>query len=152
MNRRTIIMLTVLPLTIVSCKKTSRISSPTAFISKDTANKMIASYLGSIPTGNDTNLHSWVIDMDQIRLYDELSTGANRLKSIKIMLAHKLEYINSGHANEYAGYRNNALTVIVSGINAAGDYVYFSTDNVIDHSNPCPRNCPAGTAASPSLP
>ncbi|WP_461789466.1 hypothetical protein [Pedobacter sp.] len=89
--------------------------------------------------------------MDQLRLYDT-GTGSNKLEKLEIKFAHTLEYINSGHGNQFAGYRPGALTVVLVGINSAGNYVYFNNGLVIDHTTACPFTCPPGTASSPLLP
>ena len=126
--------------------------SPTSFIPRDSANKMIGSYINSL--GNpfpDSTLRSWFINMDQIMLYNSSATGSNKIIKLEIKLAHKLDYINSGHQNQNAGYSNNGLTVILAGLNADGDYVYYSNDLVIDHSSACPYNCPPGAASLPYL-
>lgn len=126
--------------------------TPTAFIPKDSANKMIGSFLASAGAPfPDSNLRSWTIDMDQIELYNSAATGSNKIKKLEIKLAHTLEYINSGHSGQNAGYRNDALTVVIAGINAEGNYVYYGTDMVIDHSSACPHNCPPGAAQYPFL-
>lgn len=125
------------------------------FIRVDTANKMIASYLNSINyTQNDTDLRSLIIDADTLRTY----LANSSIKKVKIMFAHTLAYINSGHGNQPAGYKNTALTTVIAGYDASGNYVFYrypesSVDMVLDHSMPCPTNCPtSGTAASDLLP
>lgn len=139
----------------VSCARKHRpndIVLPYSFISIDSANKMIGSYLNSTSgaTG-DTSLRSLIVNMDQIRLYDTC-TGVKRIEKLEIKFAHTLEYINAGHGSQNAGYKSGALTVVLVGINSAGDYVYFDNGLVIDHTTACPYTCPPGTASNPLLP
>ena len=127
-----------------------RTTPTTDFITTDSANKMIGSYMASINSpANDSSVLSWSIDMDQLRMYDDSATGNNKIARLQIKLAHKLDYINSGHADQNAGYQSNALTIVVVGLNSLGDYVYFQTNCVIDHSTSCPHNCPSGTGGNP---
>lgn len=140
-------------LTCMSCSSRTVPSTPSVeFIGLDTANRMISSYLNSINAGiNDTDLRSLIINADEMRTYLEDTT----IREFKIMLAHTQAYINSGKQNQNAGYRSNALTFIIAGINRFGDYVFFEEDNqskVLDRGRHCPANCPAGNAASPIFP
>lgn len=126
--------------------------NPVDFIPRDSANKMINSYLNSISANaNDTNLHSICINMDQLRLYDERSQGPGRIQHLKLFLAHKLDYVNAGNEGRPCGYSSNALTVVIAGYTANGSYVYLEGDKVLDHSTPCPHNCPPGQASSDLL-
>lgn len=131
---------------------TVRTVTPTDFIVRDSANKMISSYLGSINSAsNDTDLRSLLVNMDQIQLYNDSCSGTNQIKKLKIMFAHNLNYINLGHANQKAGYKSGALTIVIAGVNSDGNYVYFQNDAVIDNSSSCPYNCPQGSASNPLL-
>lgn len=136
-----------------SCKHGCVGTNPTDFIPIDSANKMIGSYLNSIDvTHNDTDIQSLVIDMDQLMLYqDQTAQSQNRLTHIKLMFAHTLDYINSGHGNQPAGYNSKALTLIIAGYNQNGNYVYLNGNQVLDHSTPCPHNCPIGQASNSLL-
>jgi hypothetical protein len=118
----------------------------------DSANKMIKSYLTSINyTTNDTNLRSLIFDAAQLRDYLN-STSAGEIARVKIMFAHTLAYINSGHKNQPAGYKPGALTLVIAGIDESGNYVYIDENEVLDFSMPCPTSCPtAGNAARDTL-
>jgi hypothetical protein len=157
MNKLTIFFALALAAIFISCnqgKETgrSKLTSATDFIPMDSANKMISSYLNSINYSvNDSSLQSIIIDMDQLRLYCDSTNITNRITHVKLMFAHNLSYINAGHINQPCGYNSNALTLILAGVNSAGNYVYFNTNMVIDHSSPCPHNCPEGNAANPLL-
>ncbi|MBS1773645.1 MAG: hypothetical protein JST82_12365 [Bacteroidetes bacterium] len=118
----------------------------TSCIPKDSANKMISSYITSL-NGNpdDVNLYSLIIDADQLRLY----LSNTNIKHVKLMLAHTLEYINSGHSGQNCGYKSGALTLIIAGYDASNNYVYYDANMVMDHMLPCPSSCPSsGTAAN----
>ncbi len=124
-------------------------SSHIQFIPKDSANKMINSYLYSINSGaNDSDLRSIIINADSIRAY--LSANPS-IKNVKLMFAHTLDYINAGYAGKYAGYQSGALTIIMAGYDATGNYVYMSSGSssmVIDHGLPCPSSCPSAGSSS----
>ena len=120
------------------------------YIEMDSANKMIGSYLNSINyTNNDTDVRSFVINMNQLRAYCDSS--ASPISHVKVMFGHTLQYINSGKGNHNAGYRSGALTVVIAAYNSSGDYFYINGDEVMDYSAPCPTNCPPGDAANPFL-
>lgn len=116
------------------------------FISTDSANRMISSYLNSIGgTSNDSNLCSIIVNADSLRAY----LYNTNIKHVKIMFAHKLSYINSGKGGQNAGFSKNALTVILAGFDANDNYIYNDKGQVMNHAMPCPHNCPtSGTAAS----
>lgn len=122
------------------------------FIPVDSANKMISSFLGSIDyQNNDSSLQSLVIDATELKRYMDTVSSSNRITKFKIMFAHKLSYINSGHQNQTAGYNRNALTIVIAGVNENGNYVIFPTTKVFDNSMPCPTSCPLGTASNPLI-
>jgi hypothetical protein len=124
--------------------------TPDGYISKDSANKMIGSYLTSIEadsTDEDPDINSLIVDADLLR--DYLSN--KDVKNVKIMLAHTLDYINSGHGGQNAGYKADALTIVLAGYDAQGNYVFQSDHMVPDHATPCPRNCPSGGSAANAL-
>ncbi len=122
------------------------------FIPVDSANKMIGSYLGSIDyQNNDSSLQSLVIDATELKRYMDTMSSTNRITKFKIMFAHKLTYINSGHQNHAAAYNRNAFTIVIAGVNENGNYVIFPTSKVFDNSMPCPTSCPSGTASNPLI-
>lgn len=116
----------------------------------DTANKMITSYINSL-NGNSGNeyLYSLIVDADEMR--DYLNANPS-VKNVKLMFAHTLEYINSGHGGQNCGTKAGKLTVILAGYDATGNYV-IGPNGVMDHAMPCPTSCPSvGTASSNTLP
>src|SRR5690606_29933576 len=118
------------------------------FISIDTANVMLSSFLNSIDQGS-SNVKSFIVDANALRYYLENT----EIKYVKLMLAHKLNYINSGGRDINAGYDGNAFTVIISGFGVDNNYIYSPQGAVLDFSQPCPYNClPTGTAAGDLLP
>ncbi len=114
----------------------------------DSANKMVMSYLNSIDYQHeDSNLHCLIINADTLRTY--LNTHQN-IKKVKLMFAHTLDYINHGGEDQNAGYKANALTLVIVGYDAAGNYVYMppqANPRVMDHCTPCPALCPAAGSA-----
>ncbi len=123
------------------------------FISLDTGNKMLTSYLNSISyVGNDTDLQSLIFNADSLRAY--LSNPA--IVSVKFMFAHTLDYINNGGSGQNAGYLSGELTLIVAGYDTLGNYVYYNypespVNMVLEHAMPCPASCPSVGTASNSL-
>ncbi|GAA4456982.1 hypothetical protein [Rurimicrobium arvi] len=120
------------------------------FIPMDTANVMISSYLSSIDsdttTGKVPDLSSLIMDANELRSY--LNTHSD-IQKVKFMFAHRLEYIHAGNEGKPAGYRSDALTLVVAGYDGDNNYVFASDNTVLDHCGPCPRLCPDyGTASS----
>lgn len=121
------------------------------FIPADSANKMISSYLQSIDSGGttDSSLHSLIFNADSLRAY--LSNP--EIKNVKVMFAHTLEYINTFGPGHHVGYESGALTVVFGGYDQNGNYVFWKANQVPDHSNGCPINCPSvGTASGDLFP
>jgi hypothetical protein len=129
---------------------TTTTASDLDYIRVDSANRMIQSYLTSlVDTPGLINLQSLIVDAKTLRAY----LSDTSIKELKIMLAHTLSYINAGNEGQHAGYAANALTVVLGGYNAAGNYVTAAGVKVPDHARPCPTNCPGeGSAASPLFP
>lgn len=123
-----------------------------AYILTDSANKMISSYLTSLPVppdGASPDLHALVVSADLLR--DYLSDAS--IQSVKLMFAHTLEYINAGHEGVPAGYQSGALTLVFGGYDSSGDYVLAPGSTVPNHCIPCPPTClKSGTAASDLFP
>lgn len=175
MKNRVLLILAGITLAIACSKKTSQpdknvkpikdldfseyaamgLDSP--FITLDTANIMIGSYLNSIngnANGNNGNgqtplIKSFIVDANALRYYLQNTN----IKYIKLFMAHKLNYINKGNKNKDAGYRGDALTIVISGFDSSNNYIYSPQGAVLDFSAPCPNNCPgSGTAAYDLLP
>lgn len=121
-----------------------------SFVSIDSANKMISSYLASIDAPqDDTDVYSLILNADSLRAY----LSDTRIKNIKIMMAQTLSYINSVGFGQYAGYQCGALTNVIVGYDSMGNYVYYISPGrppmVMDHLCPCPYMCPEkGSAQS----
>ncbi len=126
--------------------------SASHFMPVDSANKMLGSYLNSINYQyNDTDIRSLTVDVKQLRRYIDSMSGSDSITSIKLMFAHTLSYANSSKVNTNAGYKSNALTIIIAAYKANGSYVYYTGNTVLDYTQPCPPVCPAGQAANPFL-
>lgn len=125
-------------------------STPTSsFIPKDSANKMVSSYLASINhVQNDSDVLSFTFNAQQLRRLLDSVAHPDSLMDIQIRLAHSLEYINSGHQNMPAGYNKNALRLLISGVDYKGNTILLNNE-VMNHSRPCPNTCPPGTAGAP---
>jgi hypothetical protein len=118
------------------------------FISTDSANVMISSYLGSLSSGN-SDIKSFIVDADALRYY----LSNTNIKHVKLMFAHKMSYVRSGHKYQAAGMNPNALTIVIAGYDGDNDYIYSPQGAVMDFSQPCPYICPDnGTAASDLFP
>jgi hypothetical protein len=131
-----------------SCDSTNRVFSK--FIPIDSANKMIGSYLNSLHD-TDSSLKALTVDMCQLNRYTEQLTTQDHITNLKLIFAHTLEWINSGHANQDAGYKTGALTLIIAGYDSLGNYVYFNGNSVLEYMAPCPTSCPSGEAGQPFL-
>ena len=144
-----------------------------SFITTDIANQMISSYLysiggqnnssvGSVNTINNAqtgstlgvnDLKSFSIDADSLRAY--LATG--NIKSVKLIFAHTMDYVNGGNMGIFSGMQSGAMTIIVACYDANGNYVYYSPGGanggqyVLDHCVPCPANCAQGAAGADLL-
>ena len=122
-----------------------------SFISIDSANKMISSYINSIDyKHNDSDLVSVRVNAQDLRKMLDSMIASETVTEVQIKLAHTLSYINDGHANQPAGYNKDALTFVLIGINAQGDYVNAGTA-IINHAIPCPSHCLSGSAFSPLI-
>lgn len=152
MKVATLLGAAAIAMTLHSCKPSSSRADIEGYIPKDSANRMIRSYLTSIggdSNPGNSNLYSLIVDADLLRDY----LGNKEIKKVKVMLAHNLAYINSGHEGQNAGYNSDALTIVMAGYNRAGNYVLAPGNVVCNHAMPCPRNCPEyGTASANTLP
>lgn len=121
------------------------------FIKKDSANKMIQSYLTSIEStgaGVDSSIKSFILDADALRAY----LSDTSIRGVKVMMAHTLNYINSGQDGQDAKYKTGALTIIVSGFDNAGNYIFGPELKVPNRAMPCPHYClVTGTASNDLL-
>ena len=177
MKRKLFIAVTLLAVVVLACNKekqttvpqsTSAVSQSTSqnhhsgarlgdssclFISQSDANQMIGSYIYSVNndpnnTVNNPDLHALIVNADSLRAY---LTNPN-IKSVKLIYAHTMSYINAGNYGKNAGYSANAMTMVIAGVDAQGNYVYFGQlQRVLDHCSPCPSNCPNGTAGNDLL-
>lgn len=113
------------------------------YINKDTAQRMVRSYEQSLlhnPADKVQDVKYWVLDADLLRDY----LANEQIRGVAVKLAHTLEYMNTGHEGQPAGYRNDALTIVINGFDSLG-VVMFGPPNgttVPDHAVPCPHNCP----------
>ncbi|RZL20416.1 MAG: hypothetical protein EOO89_00235 [Pedobacter sp.] len=118
----------------------------------DSANRMIQSYLTSIqPEINTDEIRSLIFDANLLRIYlNDSSNG--KIENLKMILAHKLSYINSGHFGQRPDSNSNALTLVLIGYGANGNYIYYDQNHALNICQPCPRECPeTGTASSDVL-
>jgi len=127
---------------------TKQISDYFGEVDVDTANRMIMSYLNSINYGVNTDApRALVYDAEILRNYLN-DTSKGKIRYVKFMFAHTMDYINSGHEGQKPGANENALTMVIVGYDANNNYVLTRNNKVRDNCMPCPANCPnAGTAA-----
>jgi|GEM_PF-914754 hypothetical protein len=106
-----------------------------------TANRMIRSYLQGINSQVNTNeTRSWTFNADTLRRY--LSEGKGKqIVRLKLMLAHSLDYIDSGHEGERPAANSHALTLIVVGLDQNNEYIYNPEGEPYEHAFPCPPRC-----------
>lgn len=123
-------------------------TSSVSFLNKDTANIMIQSYLNG-NQDDSSALNSLIINADSLRAY--LSDSS--IKNIKLMFAHTQKYMYNGGMNKNCGYNSRALTIVLAGYDAEGNYKFYNNNQVMDNANPCPSLCPVnGTAQYNTLP
>lgn len=109
-----------------------------ASIPVDSANRLIESYLTSVEyPSNELSLRSLTFSGDSLRAY--LSNP--NVKTIKFMLAHQPEYVNTGHFGVYAGMNPEALTLVIAGLDENGNFVLNNQNEVYEHCAPCPFIC-----------
>ncbi len=122
-------------------------------IHRDSANTLIKSYLQSIAGRTEPSLKYLAFDADQLRFYLNDSTRG-KIATLKIMFAHKRDWIDSGHFGEHANTKVGALTVVLAGFDVAGDYIYIGQNEnyVLDFAIGCPSECQTvGSAALDTL-
>ncbi len=119
----------------------SALSSDTLFIPADSANRMTSSYLISVGAASHDTLQYWTIEADALKAY-LADTG---IRTMKVALAHTLQYINEGHYGVAAGFSPQALTLVITGLDENGNTVFYSNGRVLDHTRPCPPFCPTTT-------
>jgi len=130
-----------------SGRSNARLSGPSysQSIPLDTANSMIQSYLTSVRyPAADTALRSLTFDADTLRSYLMQNPS---IVSVKFIMAHQPAYKNGGGNGVYSGMKPQALTMVVVGLNEAGQYVLNSQNGVYEHMAPCPNHCPGTSSA-----
>lgn len=114
------------------------------FLLPDTANVMIQSYLDDRGS-NTTQLKSLIVDANALRYYLQNTN----IKKVKLMFAHRLDYVRNTGGNVYDDMDYRALTIVIAGFDDNNNYIYTPQGGVMDHCQPCPIYCPtSGTAAS----
>ncbi|RYY24230.1 MAG: hypothetical protein EOO04_13330 [Chitinophagaceae bacterium] len=110
-------------------------------ISKDSANKMIQSYLNSINYGtNDSTLRYLTFDADSMRNFLN-DTSKGKIATIKFVVAHTLEYANSPKYGQDAKFRGEAITLVMVGLDENDQYIYTGDNKVYEHFRRCPSEC-----------
>lgn len=117
------------------------------FISVDSANKMLQSYIDSKPPNDSSQLISLIVDADDLRFY----LSDTSIIGLKLMLAHPLEYINSGNEGVNGGLQSDALTVVFAGFDSNGNYVLKPDNKVPNKAQRCPPFCIISGTASNNL-
>jgi len=130
-----------------------RISGPgySQLISKDSANRMIQSYLNSINyPSNDSTLRYLMFDADSLRNFLN-DTSHGKIATVKFMLAHKLNYINQGKYGVDAHMVGTAITLVMVGMSENEQYIFSGPNNaqVYDNFYRCPNFCDELSAILP---
>lgn len=113
------------------------------FLLPDTANVMIQSYLSGIDNAS-TQLKSLIVDANALRYYLQNTD----ITKVKLMFAHKLNYVRNHGSTGYDDMDYRALTIVIAGFDNNNNYIYSPQGAVMDFCQPCPANCPpTGTAA-----
>lgn len=122
-------------------------------IPSDQANEMIQSYLDGINSTVNTNkTRAFVCNADSLRAY--LSNSS--IKNVKLFLAHNMDWINGGYQGQQPGANDNALTIVIAGMDSLNNYVPIDTlmtaqgmvKRVLDRLDPCPDDCAGSTLLS----
>lgn len=115
-------------------------------IKKDSANRMINSYLLSINASeNDSTLRSLTFDADTMRSY----LADSRIVTLKFMLAHQPSYMNSGKYGVSCGLKAGSVTLVVVGLDENNGFIYNNRNMVYENMAPCPANCPTVSSLLP---
>lgn len=110
---------------------------------------MIDSYITSIdPVQNPNEIHSLLCNVDTLLSYYRAHP---EIQYFKLSFAHNLNYINNGHYGVRPVPNDNALTVIISGVDISGNYVLMADGSVIDQLTPCPDQCVKGSAQADNI-
>ncbi|MBL7717700.1 MAG: hypothetical protein JNL72_02600 [Flavipsychrobacter sp.] len=122
----------------------------TTFVNKDTANRMIESYLQSISAPvHQNSMASMIINADSLRAY----LSDTSIHKMKVMFAHTRNYMNNGNFGQYCGTTSGQLTLIFSGFDENDNYKFFDGNEVMNNCKPCPTICPVnGTAQYNTFP
>lgn len=116
----------------------------TSFISLDTANMMISSYIKAIdPTQNPDQIHSLICNADSLVAFYNANPS---VRYFKLSFAHNMTYIHNGHYGIMPKPNDNAITMIITGIDASHNYVRSPVGYIIDNLTPCPDQCVSGIA------
>lgn len=117
------------------------------FLSPDTANVMIQSYLNDLDNSG-AQLKSLIVDANALRYYLQNTN----ITKVRLMFAHKLSYVRNQGSDGLPDMDYRALTIVIAGIDANNNYIYSPQGAVMDFCQPCPLECPSnGTAAGDLL-
>jgi len=146
--KKILLLLTAIVIVFAACHKPLHNTYDKTAIPVDSANKMIRSYLLSIndTVTTDTSLHALILDADELRDFLNSEEG-KKVEDLKLVFAHKLDYINNGGKGVNCGYSNKGLTLVVAGYDHEGNYQLLPNNKVMDNLQPCPMQCPTGDAS-----
>lgn len=98
------------------------------------ANQYIADFITNYFTPCTVPVKSMIMDAGLLRSY----LSNTDIENVKFMLGERP-----------IGTNEKTLTLIVAGYDANGNYVLTEDDMVLDHTKPCPPDCPTtGNAAN----
>lgn len=119
-------------------------SGSSVWISQLAANNRITSYLNSIDTMTNPQLKSLLIDAQALRNY----LANTDIVQIKLSIAHT-QTIYATQPNTFQNINQNGISLIASGVDELGNYVYYDDIYVMNEMIPCPNNCiGTGTASN----
>lgn len=118
-------------------------------ISRDSANRMIRSYLHAVNYSVNTEaLRAWFFDADTLRAFLQ----NKQIKHLKLFLAHNAEYAFSENEGVLPPLNSHVLTFILAGIDENNNYIYSDEGGPYEYALPCPPRCPvSGGSAGDTL-
>lgn len=104
-------------------------------VSVSTANGYIQDFIDNYFTPGTVQVKSMIMDAQLLRDY----LNNTDIENVKFMLGERP--IGTG--------TETTLTLVVAGYDAAGNYVLTTDGKILDHTTPCPTDCPTvGDAAN----
>lgn len=113
------------------------ISAVLTTINIEKANTMIESYLESIMDHPIPQIKSFLIDAATLRAL----LSDHSIEQVKIHIGHTDSIVQNSDATVFHSLNQDAIALILTGVNALGDYVLIEDSLAIDKTKSCPSNC-----------